>query len=217
MPEVGGVGADVAERQSSMGAPGLQRAPNPQATNPQLDDLTKRYNDISRRLKSLQNETKSVTVEQKDKLKLRSLLEEAAKLQQSFDEAKAARNELKDRVQTQREADRLAELSAFEVLQRGEFENVQSTLVARANTSLNARLDTLADDVERFVATGEGNRQELEQRVTEAGTDLRLIQDALKRLGGSADDFIKNLTSVQKLSTDELDGSLQDIKRVLKP
>jgi prefoldin subunit 5 len=187
-------------------------------TSNQLDDLIKRYNDISRRLKSLQEKLKPVTTAQKDKGKLRSLLEDAAKLRQSFDEVADSRKKMAAAAKTQAEVDSLGEFARFEVLQRKELEGPQSTLVARANTSLNARLDTLDEDVAKFAKERGGKREELEQRVKleerikEAEKDIDLIQGALDSLARSSDRFIKDLTSVQQSMTDELRATLRGIK-----
>lgn len=219
MSRIGGVGygADVAGVGSSAGTSEPLRASSPRTINQQLDDLTKRYNDISWRLKSLQGEAKLASVAQKDKLRLRSLLEDAAKLRQSFGEVTSLRNKLKDTARTRVEADRLDEFALFELLQRKDLEGAQSTLVARANTGLNARLGVLPEAVERFVDAREGDRQDLEQRVTEADTDLGLIQGALESLSGSTDSFVKNLASLQQSTTDNLATALQHIKRLLNP
>jgi hypothetical protein len=212
-----GYGADDARAATSAGASELRQASDPQITNQNLDDLTKSYNDISRRLKSLEQRTKPVTTEQKDKAKLRSLLEDAAKLQQDFDAATSARKKLQDAAKTQAETDRLDDFSLFEVPQRRKLENVQSTLVARSNTSLNGRLETLREDVEKFVAERGRRRMVLELRVTEAGEDLGLIQSALDSLARSADSFIKDLTTVQRSMTDDLADALEEIRILLKP
>ena len=217
MSRIGGVGygADVAGVGSSAGTSEPRQSSSPRIINQELDDLTKRYNDISWRLKSLQGEAKLASVAQKDKLRLRSLLEDAAKLRQSFDEVTSLRNKLKDTAKARAEADRLDEFALFELLQRKGLEGVQSMLVARANSSLKARLAALPEDVERFVDTREGNRQDLEQRVTEADTDLGLIQGALESLAGSTDSFVKNLASLQQSTTDNLATALQVIKSLL--
>jgi hypothetical protein len=212
-----GYGADDARVVTSAGASELRQASDPQITNQNLDDLTKTYNDISRRLKSLEQRTKPVTTEQKDKAKLRSLLEDAAKLQQDFDAATSARKKLQDAAKTQAETDRLDDFSLFEVPQRRKLENVQSTLVARSNTSLNGRLETLREDAEKFVAERGRRRMVLELRVTEAGEDLGLIQSALDSLARSADSFIKDLTTVQRSMTDDLADALEEIRILLKP
>ena len=219
MTGVGGVGygADDARAATSVGASELRQASDPQITNQNLDDLTKSYNDISRRLKSLEQRTKPVTTEQKDKAKLRSLLEDAAKLRQDFDAATSARKTLQDAAKTQAETDRLDDFSLFEVPQRRKLENVQLTLVARSNTSLKGRLETLREDVEKFVAERGRRRMVLELRVTEAGEDLGLIQSALDSLARSADSFIKDLATVQRSMTDDLADALEEIRILLKP
>jgi DNA repair exonuclease SbcCD ATPase subunit len=187
----------------------------------QLDDLAKRYNEISRQLKSLEEKLKPVTTAQKDKGKLRSLLEDAAKLRQSFDEVAGSRQKMAAAAKPQAEVDRLGEFALFEVLQRKELEGAQSTLVARANTSLNARLDTLEKDVEKFAKKRGGKREEfeqrakLEQRIKEAEKDIDLIQGALDSLARSSDRFIKDLTSVQQSMTDDLSATLRGIKILL--
>ena len=215
MSGVGGVGygADIARVGS--GAFESQRASGQQTIDQKLDDLTKRYNDISRQLKSLQQRTKPVSTDQKDKL--RSLLEDAARLRKNFDEVTSARKNLQDADKTRAETDRLDEFAMFEVLQKKNLENVQSTLVARANTSLNARLQALQEDVQRFVDNGAGKRPDLEQRVAEADKDLDLIQGALDSLARPTDSFITNLTSVQQSSADDSATTLQEIKILLKP
>jgi hypothetical protein len=210
-----GYGADDARAATSAGASELRQASDPQITNQNLDDLTKTYNDISRRLKSLEQRTKPVTTEHK--AKLRSLLEDAAKLRQDFDAATSVRKRLQDAAKTQAETDRLDDFSLFEVPQRRKLENVQSTLVARSNTSLNGRLETLREDVEKFVAERGRRRMVLELRVTEAGEDLGLIQSALDSLARSADSFIKDLTTVQRSMTDDLADALEEIRILLKP
>jgi hypothetical protein len=210
-----GYGADDARAATSAGASELRQASDPQITNQNLDDLTKSYNDISRRLKSLEQRTNPVTTEHK--AKLRSLLEDAAKLRQDFDAATSVRKRLQDAAKTQAETDRLDDFSLFEVPQRRKLENVQSTLVARSNTSLNGRLETLREDAEKFVAERGRRRMVLELRVTEAGEDLGLIQSALDSLARSADSFIKDLTTVQRSMTDDLADALEEIRILLKP
>jgi hypothetical protein len=217
MTGVGGVGYGADDAATSAGASELRQASDPQITNQNLDDLTKSCNDISRRLKSLEQRTKPVTTEQKDKAKLRSLLEDAAKLRQDFDAATSVREKLQDAAKTQAETDRLDDFSLFEVPQRRKLENVQSTLVARSNTSLNGRLETLREDVEKFVAERGRRRMVLELRVTEAGEDLGLIQSALDSLARSADSFIKDLATVQRSMTDDLVDALEEIRILLKP
>src|SRR5262245_44187129 len=219
---VGGVGhgADVAGSGTSTSASALWRMASSQTPN-QLDDLIKRYNEISRQIKSLEEKLKPVTTAQKDKGKLRSLLEDAAKLRQSFDEVTGSRKKMADAAKTQAEVDRLGHFALFEVLQRKDLEDAQSTLVARANTSLNERLNALAEDVESFANKRDGKQQKLEhranleQRVKEAEEDIDLIQGALDSLARSSDRFIKDLTSVQQSMTDDLSAALQGIKILL--
>jgi len=224
MPAVGGVGhgADVVGVESDAGASVPRRVAGPQIINQKLDELTQHYNDISKRLKSLKEKTNEISTDQKDKRKLRSELEDAARLRQSFDEVKSSRAELRDKTKTRSDADRLAEFSVFEALQRSELDNVQSTLVARANSSLAARLNALVKEVETFLAKHGGEKEDLEkrdleQRVAEADKDLGLIRGALDSLCRSTDSFIKNLASVQQPTTDDLAATLQEIKILLKP
>jgi len=143
------------------------------------------------------------------------LLEDAAKLRQSFDEVTGSRQKMADAAKTQAEADRLGGFALFEVLQRKDLEDAQSTLVARANTSLNERLNALEKDVENFANKRGGKREELKQRVKEAEEDIGLIQGALDSLARSSDRFIKDLTSVQQSMTDDLSAALQGIKILL--
>jgi len=219
MAAVGGVGngADVVGAGSGAGASVPPQVGGPQIIDQKLDELTQRYNDISKRLKSFKDKTNELSTDQKDKLKFRSALEDAARLRQSFDEVKSSRTELRDKAKTRSNADRIAEFSMFEVLQRRELDNVQSTLVARANSNLAKRLKALAEDVETFAAKRGGEKEDLEPRVAEADKDLGLIRGALDSLSRSTDSFIKNLASAQQPTTDDLAATLQEIRILLKP
>jgi hypothetical protein len=126
-----------------------------------------------------------------------------------------SRKKMASAPETQAEAARLGELALFEVLQKKDLEDAQSTLVARANTSLNARLNKLEEDVEKFAKKRGGKREEIEQRIKEAEKDIDLIQGALDSLARSSDPFIKDLTSVQQSMTDDLSATLRGIKILL--